>query len=69
MSRKSNCYDNAPIESFFSALKSEHIQQQKYRIRNEAKTDIFAYIEGFYIRQRLLSSPGYWSPVQFERNY
>lgn len=69
MSRKGNCYDNAPIESFFSTLKSEHIHFQKYRTRNDAKTDVFAYIEGFYNRQRLHSSLGYWSPVQFEQNY
>jgi len=69
MSRKGNCYHNAPIESFFSALKSEHIHPQKYRIRKEAKTDVFAHIEGFNNRQRLHSSLGYWPPVQFERNY
>jgi len=69
MSRKGNCYDNAPIESFFSTLKSEHIHFQKYLTRREAKTDVFAFIEGFYNRQRLHSSLGYWSPVQFERNY
>ena len=69
MSRKGNCYDNAPIESFFSTLKSEHIHFQKYRTRKQAKTDVFAYIEGFYNRQRLHSSLGYWSPVQFEQNY
>ena len=69
MSRKGNCYDNAPIESFFSTLKSEHIHFQKYRTRNDAKTDVFAYIEGFYNRQRLHSSLGYWSLVQFEQNY
>jgi transposase InsO family protein len=69
MSRKGNCYDNAPIESFFSTLKNEHIHFQKYQTRNEAKTDVFVYIEGFYNRQRLHSSLDYWSPVQFERNY
>lgn len=69
MSRKGNCYDNAPIESFFSTLKNEHIRFQEYQTRNEAKNDVFVYIEGFYNRQRLHSSLGYWSPVQFELNY
>ncbi len=69
MSRTGNCYDNAPIESFFSTLKSEHVHFQHYRTRAEAKTDIFAFIEGFYNRQRLHSSLGYRSPEEFEQSY
>jgi putative transposase len=47
MSRVGNCYDNAPMESFFSTLKSELVHHRQYRTRAEAKRDIFAYIEGF----------------------
>ncbi len=49
MSRPGNCYDNAPMESFFGTLKNEHVHFQDYQTRSEAKTEIFAYIEGFYI--------------------
>lgn len=69
MSRTGNCYDNAPMESFFSTLKCEHVHFQKYRTRQEAQTDIFAYILGFYNRQRRHSSLGYLSPEEFERRY
>jgi len=69
MSRTGNCYDNAPMESFFSTLKNEHVHFQDYQTRQEAKTDIFAYIEGFYNRTRRHSSLGYLSPEEFEREY
>lgn len=69
MSRTGNCYDNAPMESFFSTLKCEHVHFQKYRTRQEAQTDIFAYILGFYNRQRRHSSLGYLSPEEFEQRY
>ena len=69
MSRTGNCYDNAPMESFFSTLKNEHVHFQDYQNRQEAKTDIFAYIEGFYNRTRRHSSLGYLSPEEFEREY
>lgn len=69
MSRTGNCYDNAPMESFFSTLKCEHVHFQKYQTRQEAQTDIFAYIVGFYNRQRRHSSLGYISPDEFERRY
>lgn len=69
MSRKGNCYDNAPMESFFSTLKCEHVHFQNYRTRQEAQTDIFAYILGFYNRQRRHSSLDYLSPDEFERRY
>jgi putative transposase len=61
MSRKGNCYDNAPMESFFSTLKSELVDWQQYQTRTEAKSSIFANIEGFYNRDRLHSSLGYLS--------
>ncbi len=67
MSRKGNCYDHAPVESFFGTLKTELIHHRKYRSRAEAKADIFDYLEVFYNRQRLHSSLGYKSPAAFER--
>jgi transposase InsO family protein len=69
MSRTGNCYDNAPMESFFSTLKVEQVHFQNYASRQEARTDIFGYIEGFYNRIRRHSSLGYLSPVEFERQY
>lgn len=67
MSRKGNCYDNAVAESFFSTLKNELTHYQTYHSRDEASRDIFAFIEGFYNRQRLHQSLGYLSPLAFER--
>ena len=67
MSRKGNCYDNAVAESFFSTLKNELIHHRTYQTRDEASQDIFAFIEGFYNRQRLHQSLGYLSPLEFER--
>lgn len=66
MSRKGDCYDNAVVESFFGSLKTERVHRQQYRTREEARRDIFAYIELFYNRRRLHSSLGYLSPAQFE---
>ena len=66
MSRKGNCWDNAPIESFFATLKNELVHHQSYQTRLQAKSDIFSYIEGFYNRLRLHSSLAYKSPAQFE---
>ena len=67
MSRKGNCYDNAVAESFFSTLKNELIHHRTSQTRDEASQDIFAFIEGFYNRQRLHQSLGYLSPLEFER--
>jgi transposase InsO family protein len=67
MSRKGNCWDNAPMESFFGTLKKELVHHRKYRTRDEAKRDIFEYIEVFYNRERLHSSLGYLSPVDYEK--
>lgn len=67
MSRKGNCYDNAVAESFFSTLKNELIHHQTYQTPGEAGREIFAFIEGFYNRQRLHQSLGYLSPLEFER--
>jgi transposase InsO family protein len=67
MSRKGNCWDNAPMESFFGTLKKELVHHKKYKTREEAKRDIFEYIEVFYNRERLHSSLGYLSPLDYER--
>ena len=69
MSRKGNCWDNAPIESFFATLKNELAHHQSYQTRTHARSDIFAYIEGFYNRTRLHSTLAYKSPDQFENAY
>ena len=66
MSRKGNCWDNSPMESFFHTLKTEWIYHNHYLTREEAKNSIFDYIEIFYNRQRKHSSLGYLSPFQFE---
>lgn len=68
MSRKGNCYDNAPMESFFGTLKTERVHHRRYRTRAEARQDIFHYIEVFYNRKRRHSALGYMSPTQFERS-
>jgi putative transposase len=66
MSGRGHCYDNAVAESFFHTLKTEHTNLHKYRIREEAQSSIFEYIEVFYNRQRAHSTIGYLSPEEFE---
>ncbi len=66
MSRKGNCWDNAPMESFFHTLKTELVHHRAYATREEAKQDLFQYIEGFYNRQRIHSALGYLTPEQME---
>jgi putative transposase len=66
MSRKADCYDNAPMESFFHTLKTELVHHRHYATREQARSDIFAYIEGFYNRTRRHSAIGYISPVEME---
>lgn len=66
MSRKGNCWDNAVAESFFHTLKTGLTNHKQYQTRDEAKKDIFDYIEVFYNRQRLHSTNDYWSPVDYE---
>jgi putative transposase len=66
MSRSGNCWDNAAMESFFSSLKTERIGRKVYRTRNEAKADVFDYIERFYNVKRRHSAIGYKSPMEFE---
>lgn len=66
MSRKGNCYDNAPLESFFGTFKTELVFHQHYATQAEARLDIFEYIEVFYNRFRRHSALGYNSPVNYE---
>jgi putative transposase len=66
MSRKADCYDNAPMESFFHTLKTELVHHSDYKTRAEAQSDIFAFIEGFYNRTRLHSAIGYIAPIDME---
>lgn len=66
MSGRGSCYDNAPVESFFSLLKRERIRRRTYPTREEAKADVFDYIERFYNRWRRHTYLGYVSPVEFE---
>lgn len=66
MSRKGNCWDNAVAESFFHTLKTGLTNHKHYQTRDEAREDIFDYIEVFYNRQRLHSTNDYWSPVDYE---
>ena len=66
MSRKGDCYDNAPMESFFSTLKRERVHRRRYWKRDEATDDLTDYIERFYNRQRRHSQLGGLSPIQFE---
>lgn len=67
MSRRGNCWDNAFAESFFRTLKVELVYLKKYATRAEAAAEIFEYIEVFYNRERLHSSIGYITPIQFEQ--
>lgn len=66
MSRSGNCWDNAAMESFFSSLKTERVSRRTYRTRDEAKADVFDYIERFYNPKRRHSTIGYLSPIAFE---
>lgn len=67
MSRKGNCYENAPVESVFSSLKNELVRQQRFHHHAEARSAIAEYIEVFYNRPRLHQALGYRSPEEFEQ--
>ena len=69
MSRRGNCYDNAPMESFWGTLKNELVHHCRYKTRDEAKASIQEYIEIFYNRQRRHSRLGYLAPAVFARNF
>jgi transposase InsO family protein len=67
MSRRGNCWDNAPVESFFGTLKQELVNRCRFATREAARREVFEYIEVWYNRQRRHSSLGYVSPAAFER--
>ena len=67
MSRSGNCWDNAVMESFFSTMKTERCNRNRYATRQAARADIFDYIERFYNPTRRHSTLGNKSPVNFER--
>jgi putative transposase len=67
MSRKGNCWDNALAESFFHTLKTELVHHRRLETREQAKQEIFEYIEVFYNRQRKHSTLGYRTPHEFDQ--
>jgi putative transposase len=69
MSRRGNCWDNAPMESFFASLKKELVHDEDYATRDEARASIFEYIEAFYNRVRRHSTLGYVAPAEYERTH
>ncbi|MBF0456512.1 MAG: IS3 family transposase [Nitrospirae bacterium] len=69
MSRKGNCYDNAPMESFWGTLKNELVYHRHYRTRQEAIDDITEYIEVFYNHQRTQARLGFLSPATYEKQF
>ena len=69
MSRRGNCHDNAVAESFFQLLKRERIRKKIYATRNEARADVFDYIEMFYNSKRRHGSNNQLSPIQYEEQY
>lgn len=69
MSRKGNCYDNAPMESFWGTLKQELVHHRRYRTRQEAMQDITEYIEVFYNRQRRQARLDFLSPAAYTQKF
>lgn len=69
MSRRGNCHDNAVVESFFQLLKRERIRRRIYGTRQEARSDVFNYIELFYNPKRRHSTAAGLSPVEFEQRH
>jgi putative transposase len=67
MSRRGNCHDNAVAESFFNLLKRERIRRRLYKTRDEARQDVFDYIEMFYNPKRKHARNGMLSPIEFEK--
>ncbi len=66
MSRRGNCYDNAPMESFFKSYKTEEVRDERYETHEQATRSVCDYIERFYNPVRLHSSLDYQSPIEFE---
>jgi putative transposase len=69
MSRKGNCWDNAPMESFWGLLKNELVRHRRFTSREQAKQEITEYIEIFYNRMRKQARLGYLSPAAFTQQY
>lgn len=69
MSRKGNCYDNAPVESFFGTLKTELVHHRRYQTRADAEQEIAEYIDLFYNRQRRQARLGYLSPAAYTQQF
>jgi putative transposase len=69
MSEVGQCWDNAPVESFFGRMKCEIEPREVFATRDQARAELFEYLEVFYNRVRLHSSLGFLSPVEFERTY
>lgn len=69
MSRRGDCWDNAAMESFFASLKKERVHRKIYATRDDARADIFDYIEGFYNSRRRHSTLGQVSPMEFETSF
>ena len=69
MSEKGQCWDNAPMESFFATLKKELVHDEDYHTRQQARGSIFEYIESYYNLKRRHSTLGYLSPVEFEKAF
>ena len=69
MSGVGQCWDNAPVESFFASLKRELVHDEMYATREQARASIFEYVEVFYNRVRRHSSLGFVSPDEFERTH
>ena len=69
MSRRGDCWDNAAMESFFSTLKMERVYRRSYATQDEARADLFQYIEQFYNPKRRHSTLDGISPVEFEKRY
>jgi putative transposase len=69
MSRRGNCYDNAPMESFFHTLKTEYVHHENFTEICQAASGIFEWIECFYNRKRIHSSIGYKTPVAKEESF
>ncbi len=69
MSRRGNCHDNAVAESFFPLLKTERIKKHIYKTRNEARADVFNYIELFYNPVRRHGNNNGLPPAKFEEQY
>jgi len=69
MSRKGNCWDNAPMETFWGKMKYEWLLGQRFRTRDEARAAVFEYVEIFYNRVRLHESNGYLTPEEYYRSF